>query len=138
MPVIDVDREPTQRELNWFGTLLLVVACIVGAILFWRFHAVSAARAVWIAGGAVWLLHLAFPFLRRPLYFGWMRLTYPIGWLVSHATLAAIYYLLITPMGLLLRVGGWNPLQRGFDREAATYWTKEEPHRALEGYFRQY
>ena len=138
MPVIDVGREPTQRELNWFGTMLLAVAGIVGAILFWRFDAPSAARVIWIAGGVLWLLHLAFPFLRRPLYFGWMRLTYPIGWLVSHVALAAIYYLVVTPMGVLLRAVGWNPLQRGFDREAETYWTEENPHRTPEGYFRQY
>ena len=138
MPVIDFDREPSQRELNWFGSLLLLVAGIAGAILFWRFHAATAARVIWIVGGFVWLIHLAVPFLRRPLYFGWMYLTYPIGWLVSHTVLASIYFLLITPMGFVLRSVGWNPLQRGFDREAATYWTIDQPHRDLEGYFRQY
>lgn len=138
MAVIEIDREPSQRELNLFGLMLLVVAGVIGAILFWRFEATSSARAIWIFGGLVALLHYAFPFLRRPIYFGWMYATYPIGWLISHAVLAAIFYLLITPMGLLLRAVGWNPLQRGFDREAATYWTPDNPHQKLEGYFRQF
>jgi len=138
MALIDAGREPSQRELNWFGTMLLAAAGVIGAVLFWRFDAASAARVIWTIGGVVWLVHLAFPFVRRSLYFGWMYLTYPIGWLISHVVLGAIYFLLITPMGFVMRTLGWNPLQRGFDREAATYWTKDEPHRDLEGYFRQY
>jgi hypothetical protein len=138
MAVIDRGREPSPRELKMFGAMLLVAAGIIGALLFWRFDAPGAARVIWIFGAVVALLHYAFPVLRRPFYFGWMYVTYPIGWVISHTILAAIYYLLITPMGLLMRAIGWNPLQRGFDREAATYWTRESPHRPLEGYFRQY
>jgi ABC-type uncharacterized transport system permease subunit len=138
MAVIDMGREPSRRELNLFGVMLLVVAGVIGVVVYWRFEAPSAARAIWITGAVVASIHLAFPILRRPIYFGWMYATYPIGWVISHAVLAAIYYLLITPTGLLLRTTGWNPLQRGFDRETESYWIRDNPHRTLEGYFRQY
>ena len=138
MAVLEIGREPSRRELNLFGLVLLVVAGLVGAILFWRFDAPSAARVIWILGGVVALLHYAFPFLRRPLYFGWMYATYPIGWVISHTVLAAIFYLVMTPIGVVLRAVGWDPLQRRIDRDAATYWTRDNPHREMEGYFRQY
>jgi hypothetical protein len=138
MAMIELGREPSRRELNLFGAMLLAVAGLAGALVRWRFDASTAALAIWSVGGLLALLHLAFPVLRRPIYFGWMYVTYPIGWVISHAILAVIFYLVITPTGLLLRSIGWNPLQRGFDREAETYWTRDDPHRPLEGYFRQY
>ena len=138
MALIELGREPSRRELNLFGAMLLVVAGVIGAIVYWRFDASRVAIAIWSVGGLLALLHLAFPVLRRSIYFGWMYVTYPIGWVISHAILAAVYYLVITPTGLILRATGWNPLQRGFDREAESYWIREDPHRKLEGYFRQY
>ena len=62
----------------------------------------------------------------------------PIGWLISHATLGLVFYLVLTPIGLVMRALGHDPMRRGFDREAESYWIKENPHRNLAGYFRQF
>jgi len=47
----------------------------------------------------------------RPVFVGLILLTYPIGWVVSHLLLAAIFYLLFLPIGLVLRMTGHDPLQ---------------------------
>ena len=58
----------------------------------------------------------------RRLYVGWMRAAEPLGFTFSHLVLAAVYYGVLTPIGLVLRLAGRDPLRRRFDRQATTYW----------------
>jgi hypothetical protein len=65
-------------------------------------------------------------------------LTFPVGWAVSLAVLAGVYFLIVTPIGLLLRAAGYDPLGRRFDPQANSYWTPYKTDDDLESYFRQY
>jgi len=49
--------------------------------------------------------------LIRPIFVGLILLTFPIGWVVSHLLLGLIFYGLVTPIGLILRISGHDPLQ---------------------------
>lgn len=55
----------------------------------------------------------------------WMDAGAPIGWTVSVGLLALVYYLVITPIGLLRRLGGGDTLERRFE-DVASYWTGRE------------
>ncbi len=52
-----------------------------------------------------------------------MRAARPIGWTISHVPIAALYYLVVTPIGLAMRPFGRDPLARRFDPDAQSYWT---------------
>jgi len=71
----------------------------------------------------------------RRLYIGLSLATYPIGFVFSALVLVLIYYAILTPLGLILRVCGHDPLQR---RPAASYWHKRPGPRAAASYFRQH
>ena len=75
---------------------------------------------------------------RRPIYLGWMYAVFPIGWVISHTVLALTYYLVLTPIGLLMRGLGRDPMERRFDRDGETYWTPHEPSEDPARYFRQF
>jgi hypothetical protein len=60
----------------------------------------------------------------RFLFASAMALTKPIGWVVSRALLAGIFYLLITPLAFVLRLSGRDVLARRSGRGAATHWVK--------------
>lgn len=68
----------------------------------------------------------------------WMDAAKPIGWTVSMALLAMVYFLVIMPIGLALRVFGHDPMQRGFDRERTSYWGEHPPPPEARRYYRQY
>jgi len=76
--------------------------------------------------------------LNRYLYVGLTLLTFPIGFILSHVLLAIVFYLVITPVGLVMRLLGRDPLQRKFNREASTYWVDHAEPKSVEEYFRQY
>ena len=71
-----------------------------------------------LAAATVWLS----PPLGRRFYVAWMVAAAPIGWTISHVVLAAVYYLVLTPIGLALRLAGRDPLRRRFDASAPSYW----------------
>ena len=51
-------------------------------------------------------VYAAIPMSRKWIYLGWIYAAFPIGWTVSHLLLAAIYYLIVTPIALAVRLAG--------------------------------
>src|SRR2546422_3987753 len=138
MAIIEINKNPSRRELNVFGLLFLLFSGVVGAGLYFRSGAHEAARGVWIAGFVLTALYFAIPSLRRPFYLGWLYVTFPIGFVLSHVILGAVFYLVFTPVGLVLRLLGKDPLHRRFDRDAKSYWVEHDPHVDPKRYFNQY
>ena len=56
----------------------------------------------------------------------------------SQPAMAVSYYLVLTPIGLVMRLLGHDPLNRRWDRTAKSYWTKRTPPENTERYFRQF
>lgn len=139
MRLVELRTNPSDRELAWFGLLLLAFAGFLGG-LGWLAGAFTVSRAVWAVGIALAAVYYAVPRVRRPVWGGWMRAAYPIGWTVSHVLLAMIYYGLLTPIGLLMRLAGYDPMRRALDRTATTYWTERVRTDAddVVRYFRQF
>ena len=78
------------------------------------------------------------PGMLRPIYVAWMTLAMPIGWVVSHLLLLFVFYLVVTPIGLAMRLIGYDPLTRQLDRSAKSYWTPHDPSGEAARYFKQY
>ena len=57
---------------------------------------------------------------------------------VSYTVLAMVFYLVLTPIGLLMRLVGYDPMSRRFDKDAASYWVPREGSRKVGRYFRQF
>ena len=76
--------------------------------------------------------------LLRGAYVGLAYVTYPIGFVISHLLVGFVYYFVITPAGLLLRLFKGDPLKRAADPAATTYWVKRPEQPSVERYFRQF
>jgi len=87
-----------------------------------------------VGAGVAW----AFPAAGKRLFVGWMTAALPVGWTISHVVLAIVYYAVMTPIGFALRLGGYDPMKRRFDREAASYWIERRPQRDPRRYLRQF
>ena len=138
MGLIEIKRNPSRRDLAWFGAILAAFCGVVGTVLWWKFGVPRAATIVWGVGLVVAALYYAVRPLRRPIFVGWMYAVFPIGWIISHVILALVYYLVLTPCGLLMRIAGRDPLQRKLDPEAESYWIEHEQMKDRNRYFRQF
>ena len=131
------DRSPSERELRWFGLLLLAVFGVLGTVALSAFGATRVAIVLWSIGATIALVHALFRPLRRLLYDVWMALVWPLGWAISHLALALVYYGIITPCGLVMRLFGRDELDRRFDPAAASYWVAHDPGGDPARYLRQ-
>jgi hypothetical protein len=146
--MIEINWHPDRRRLRGFGLAALVAFAALGAWVWVRHSIVgfaigdpaaeTAAGVLWAAAGACGALAAAAPAWLRPLYVALGLLGAPIGFMVSHVILAIVYYGILTPIGLAMRLAGRDPLYRKFDRSAGTYWVRRPQAAEAKRYFRQF
>jgi hypothetical protein len=137
--MISINWHPTDREVRQFAGIWFPVFClIVSVILGVRFGAWQGAGTVIGFAVVIGVVGLVQPRVVRPLYVAWMCAAFPIGWTVSHLLLAAVFYLVIAPLGLAFRAAGRDKLKLRPEPAARTYWTKRPPSPPPERYFRQF
>lgn len=143
MSAISIDWKPDRRKLREFALISLAAFAIIGTVIAWRSGSFQGSGK-WTAPLIAWslsawgLLGALVPALAKPLYTGLMAAAFPIGWVVSHLLLGLVYYGLFTPLALIFRLLGRDPLRRKLDRAAPSYWIETEPAAAPAGYFRQF
>ncbi len=54
----------------------------------------------------------------------WMALAFGIGWFVSRLLLSLIYFVIVTPIGLISRMLGKKFIEAGFEKSKSSYWKK--------------
>jgi hypothetical protein len=141
MAVIEINLKPTDRDLKWFGVIALVFFGVLGAIAHWRMETITLAAILWILGATLCALYYIVRPLRRPLYLGWMYTFFPIGWVMSHFLLGLIYYVVLTPIGLVMRAIGRDPMQRRLEPDRESYWVRVPRERSTgdpSSYYRQF
>jgi hypothetical protein len=136
MALVEINWNPGRRELRQFALLWIGFFGLVGAYCLWVVGSLPAASALWIAAGAG-LPGYFRPGFMRPIYILWMALALPIGWVISHLLLLVVYYLVLTPIGLVMRIVGYDPLNRQFDR-STSYWITHDTAPETSRYFKQF
>jgi len=115
--------ELDSKGLRQFGLMLgAVLALIPGVLLPWINGWTLLPNPYWIAGGlviAVWALVAEDSM--RGLYCGWMRVAMLIGNIINRIILAIVFYMVIFPMGIIMRLMGKDPMRRALDPDANTY-----------------
>ena len=138
MTLIQIDHNPSPRQRNVFGIIWLLFFAIVGGILLKNGSSVLVATLVWGIAMAIPAVGWIVPEFMRVVYVGMAYAAFPIGFVVSFSIMVLVYYLVLTPIGLVLRLCGHDPMNRHFDRSADTYWCPHEQDNGLETYFRQF
>jgi hypothetical protein len=136
--IVELDRKPTAADLRWFGAVVAAFFGILGAVAWLRFGRADVGQILGAAGGGLASVYYLVRPLRVPMWQGWTRLFFPLGWTVSHLALAVLYFLVVTPIALGMRLVRHDPLARTLDRNAATYWIEHRTGRDPARYLRQY
>ncbi len=115
--------ELDQVGLRRFGLMLGgVLAGVFGLLLPWAKGWQMFPNWYWIGtAGLIASWALVAPASLRVPYHGWMRVAMAIGNTVNHIVLAVVFYLVIFPTGMLMRLTGKDPMRRAFKPEAKSY-----------------
>ena len=68
----------------------------------------------------------------------WTRLGDALERIVSPVVLAVVFVVVITPIALIMRVVGRDPLRRRIDRAAGSYWIPREHPPAADSWRQQF
>ena len=93
---------------------------------FWRHAHLPWAIASVSTGAALAFLSFIAPAIVRPLADGWAFIGKTIGRITTPILLTIVFVLVVTPLGLLLRLFGSDPLRLKRDAKAATYWIERK------------
>ncbi|MBC8468979.1 MAG: hypothetical protein H8D56_05860 [Planctomycetes bacterium] len=139
MSLIEIDWNPKSKQLRNFGKIALAASVIISLLLYLlKGVAIQWCLIICAFGFMVFIISLISLRLTKMIYLGMILLTMPIGWVVSFILMAAFYFLLLAPLGLIFRLMGRDPLCRKFDPAAKSYWLSRRPPKGQEQYFHQF
>lgn len=108
-----------------FGLVMAVFFAILAAIALWRGAWVWA--AFWAGFVALFgLAALVAPRVLDPLNRFWFRFGLLLHAIVNPLVMALMFFVIITPIGLLMRTLGKRPIPLRPDRATASYWLSRE------------
>lgn len=115
----DISARLTPAEGRRFGLLVGAAFVVLGGVARWRGHPTTS-LVFWTLGGALLAGGLLIPGRLGPIHRGWMALALAISKVTTPIVMGIIYFVVITPAGVLLRWFGHRPLTHG--SAAATAW----------------
>ena len=118
-------KKKTNKELRIFGLTMTIAFAVLGLIFIWRDF--TGWIVLFCISGFFLLTGLALPFILRPIEWLWMKVAHVIGIVMTYVLLTLTYYFIITPIGLLMRLFGRDPMKRKFDKNAGSYWSDVDP-----------
>ena len=126
-PFKEVNWNPGTAERRTFAKSLMIgfpIIAVVLATVTWFGAREWKPFFLWLGCGgfAAGLLFWLLPAVSLPFYVVWYAIACAMGLIVGNVLLSLVYYLVLTPIGLVLRMVGRTPLSKGFDRTCSSYW----------------
>jgi len=113
---------PTTRQLYEFaaiGVVLLIASALWQAV---QHRTTQPAAYYGTAAALLCILGFSRPRWLALIFSTWLYVTSPVAAVVSFILLGAIFYGVLTPLGLLFRLTGRDPLDRCFRSDQDSYW----------------
>ncbi len=117
---------PEGKQLRAFG---LLVGGVFGLIGLWPMGWHGEGIRLWAVGvgAALVLPALIRPASLKPIHRIWMALGDVLGWVNTRLILGVVYYGVVTPISLVMRLAGRDPLNRRYEPVARTYRIERQP-----------
>ena len=117
---------PDRQSDRAFGFMFAIIFALVTGIVLFMTGAVNivliAISATFAAAALVW------PTILLPLNRLWQKFARGLGFITNHLILGIVLYVLITPVGLVMRMFGRNPMAAKHEPQADTYFTAVSRH----------
>ena len=117
----------SKAEGRRFGLTVGIAFLVIASILLWRDHDLSS-RITGGLGGSLVLAGFLMPTYLGPVERAWMGLAHLISKVTTPIFMGIVYYLVMTPMGLIRRLVGGNALDHG-RAKSDTYWIDKDTER---------
>jgi hypothetical protein len=114
------------KQLRSFGFIVGGIFTFIGLWSAW-FHGTEYRLWALIVGGLLIVPALVFPTALALPHKGWMALSEVLGWINTRIILGVIFFALLTPIGIIRRMLGKDPMGRDLKPETNTYRILRQP-----------
>ncbi|MBI5056299.1 MAG: hypothetical protein HZB61_06780 [Nitrospirae bacterium] len=117
-----------KKDLRNFGLTVGTVLLLLGGVLWWRGRTFY---PYFIGiGAALVFTGLMVPSVLRPFQKAWMTIAVVIGWFMTRAILCFLFFLVVTPLGIISRLFGKDFLNKKFspnsNKKSHSYWVPKD------------
>jgi len=121
-----INWHPSPRELRVWAAVVAAVLGVVGSLFYFFDWGIFSggqgfARFLWSFGAFAFLTGITGTKLGLPAYWLWMGFVWTVSWVITHLSLAAVFFLMVTPLAVIARLIGRDRLQLR-RKTTASYW----------------
>ena len=126
-----------KSNIRNFGITLGIILLLISGFLFWKEK--ESFQIFLTIGIILFLTAIALPSVLKPVYWIWMIFAIILGWFMTRVILSLLFYIIITPIGLTLRLFGKQFLELRWDKSKESYWNfRTNEHLKKENYEKQF
>lgn len=119
-------KNNTTWELRKFGwTVGGVFVGAFGLVVPWLLSRPHPHWPFWV-GLPLLILGTLIPVALKPVYIVWMKIAHVLGWINTRILLSLMFFLVFTPLGLLMRLTKKDPLRLAWGNKSLSYWSESE------------
>ena len=113
-----------NKDLRSFGITFGIISLIIAGFLLYienqSFQLLIVISSIFIIFGFL------IPIILKPIYIAWMSFAIILGWFMTRFILSLLFYLIVTPIGLITRVLGKDFLELKKEASNGSYWNHRE------------
>ena len=132
-----INWQPDRKELQRFAAAMLIGFSLLALLSAWRAKGIGQSSIVLTAIGVSLAIAAFIPKLGRVAYLAVYLPTSVVGHIVSSIVLTLIFFLVFTPLGLVMRFMGKDFLQQRRPKQQAG-WKRVATVKTEESYYRQF
>ena len=117
---IDNSKFNNKSEHRKFAIGLAVILTVISAVQ-WYLH-VAVYSYLLGAAGVILVVGLLTPVVIKPVFIIFSYIGFVMGWVMTRVVLSLLFYLVFTPIGLVLKLTGKKLLDTSFRDQRESYW----------------
>ena len=111
-----------KNDFRNFGITVGMILIMISGFLFWKEK--ESFQIFLTIGFILCGLGIVFPILLKPVYWIWMIFATILGWFMTRLILSMLFYGVISPIGIILRLFKKQFIELKWDRKNVTYWNR--------------
>ena len=137
--IIEEIKNIKGDKSDWkkFGITMGIILTIIGFLLLWKKN--NYFEYSFFLAAAFFILGLVLPSVLKYVYKAWMSLAVVMGFIMTRVIMVIIFYLIVTPIGLIASITGKKFLDMKIDKSAKSYWiVRDSAQKVKADYERQF
>lgn len=115
-------KQIKEKDLKQFGVVLGIILVVIAGLQMLRGHHPALPKYFISIAVIAEICACIKPGLLKPIFIIFTKVGKVIGWVNTRVLLMLVFYLIMTPIGMILRLCGKDLLQQKMGKDEGSYW----------------